>query len=163
MIIRVIGRGVGIPTDERNYLEQRGNTKIEDMRKERLRIRTIGGMKIVGGMGMGGKMKSVIMGNIETARGRVRPVVDIENYHQRNRKTIIISVDAGHGQEQEAVVGIENKEGNEQGHTLLERNEPQRLMRRKGRLRRKKKSSLPEWTTNRRAHRLYRRMDLINL
>ena len=140
MIIRVIGRGVGIPTDERNYLKQRGNMKIEDMRKGRLMIRTIGGMKIVGGMGMGGKMKSVNTGNIETetARGRVRPVVDIENHHLRTRKTIITSADAGRDQEQEVVVVIENKEGNEQGHTLPVRNEPRRLMRRKEKLRRRK-------------------------
>ena len=53
MIIRVIGRGVGMPTDERNHPRQKGNMKIErmgDMRKERLMIRVIGGMKIVGGM-----------------------------------------------------------------------------------------------------------------
>lgn len=139
--------------------------KIEDMRKERLRIIVIEGMKIVGGMRMGGKMKSVNMGTIETetARGRVRLAGDIENHHRRNRKTIITNAGAGHGQEQEVVVGIENKEGNEQGHTLLEKNEPQRLMRRKGKLPRKKKSSLSGWTMNRRAHRLYRRMDLINL
>ena len=163
MIIRVIGRGVGIPTDERNYLKQRGNMKIEDMRKERLKIKIIGGTKIVGGMGMGGKMKSVNMEIIENERGRVRVVVDIENHHPRNRKTITTNAGAGHGQEQEAVVGIETKEGNEQGHTLLERNVLQRLMRRKGKLRRRKKSSLSGWTMNRRAHRLYRRMDLINL
>lgn len=54
MIIRVIGRGIGMPTDERNHPKQKGNMKIErmgDMRKERLMIRAIGGMKIVGGMG----------------------------------------------------------------------------------------------------------------
>jgi len=54
MTIRVIGRGVGMPTDERNHLKQKGNMKIErmgDMRKERLMIRVIGDMKIVGGIG----------------------------------------------------------------------------------------------------------------
>jgi hypothetical protein len=166
MIIRVNGRGVGIPTDERNYLKQRGNMKIErvgDMRKERLRIRVIGGTKTVGDMGMWGKMKSVNMGNTGTTRGHVRLVVDIETHHPRDRKMIITSVDAGPGQEQEVVVVIETIEGNELGHFLLERNEPQRLMRRKGRLRRKKKSNLPEWVTNRRVHRQYQIMDLINL
>jgi hypothetical protein len=55
MIIRVNGRGVGIPTDERNYLKQRGNMKRErmgDTRKEKLKIRVTGDMKIAGDMGM---------------------------------------------------------------------------------------------------------------
>jgi len=166
MMIVVNGRGVGIPTDERNYLKQRGNMKIGrmgDARKERLRTRLIGGMKIVGGTGMGGKMKSVNMGNIETAKEHVRVVVDIGIHHPRNRKMIMSSVDAGPGQEQEVVVVIETIEGNELGHTLLERSQLQRLTRRKERLPRKKRSNLSEWTMNRRVHLLYRRMDLINL
>jgi hypothetical protein len=106
-------------------------------------------------------MKSVNMGNTGTTRGHVRLVVDIETHHPRDRKMIITSVDAGPGQEQEVVVVIETIEGNELGHFLLERNEPQRLMRRKGRLR--KRCQPPELETNRRVHLLYRRMDLINL
>ena len=108
-------------------------------------------------------MRCVNMGNIGTTRGHVRVVVDIETHHPRDRKMIITSVDAGPGQEQEVVVVIENTEGNELGHTLLERNQLQRLMRRKERLPRKKKSNLSEWAMNRRVQRQYRRMDLINL
>jgi hypothetical protein len=166
MIIRVNGRGVGIPTDERNRQKQRGNMKIErvgDTRKERLMTRFFGGMKTVGGMGMWGKMKRVNMGNTGTTRGHVPVVVDIETHHPRDRKMIITSVDAGPGQEQEVVVVIETIEGNELGHTLLERNQPQRLMRRKERLPRKKRSNLSEGAMNRRVRRQYRRMDLINL
>jgi hypothetical protein len=162
MIIRVNGRGVGIPTDERNHQKQRGNMKREtvgDMRKERLRIRFIAGMKIGGDMGMGEKRRSVNMGNI--AKGHVRVVVDIETHHPRTRKMIITSVGAGRDQEQEVVVVIETIEGNELGHTLLERNQLQRMMRRRGKLQRRK-SNLSEWTTDHRVRPLYRRMDLIS-
>jgi hypothetical protein len=166
MIIRVNGKGAGISTDERNCLEQRGNMKIErvgDMKKERLRIRVIGGTKIVGGMGTGEKMKSVTMGTIEIVKEHGQVVVDIENHRPRNRKTTITSADAGRDQEQEVVVVIGNMEGNELGYTLLEKNDPQRLTRRKGRLPRKKRSDLSDWATNRMVQLLYRRMDLINL
>ena len=55
MIIRVIGRGVGIQSDEREppktkrKYEDRENGGYEE--GKRLMIRAIGGMKIVGGMG----------------------------------------------------------------------------------------------------------------